>query len=101
MAIYVFYTSIKMIVSNVQGILINDEHNDEIKEDIIKELELFKDLRIKNLKIIKMSSYYSVFLQIDVDDNLKIKDFLKIEKKIKQHIKSTNKLIKYIDIEPL
>lgn len=101
MAIYVFYTSIKMIVSNVQGILINDEHNDEIKEDIIKELELFKDLRIKNLKIIKMSSYYSVFLQIDVDDNLKIKDFLKIEKKIKQHIKSTNKLVKYIDIEPL
>ena len=101
MAIYVFYTSIKMIVSNVQGILINDEHNDEIKEDIIKKLELFKDLRIKNLKIIKMSSYYSVFLQIDVDDNLKIKDFLKIEKKIKQHIKSTNKLIKYIDIEPL
>lgn len=101
MAIYVFYTSIKMIVSNIRGILINDEHNDEIKEEIIKELEHFKDLRIKNLKIIKMSSYYSVFLQIDVDDNLKIKDFLKIEKKIKQHIKSTNKLIKYIDIEPL
>ena len=101
MAIYVFYTSIKMIASNIQGILINDEHNDEIKEDIIKELEHFKDLHIKNLRIIKMSSYYSVFLQIDVDDNLKIKDFLKIEKKVKQRIKRANNLIKFIDVEPL
>ena len=101
MAIYVFYTSIKMIVSNIQGILINDEHNDEIKEYIMKELKHFKSLRIKNLRVIKISYYYVVYLQIDVDDNLKIKDFLKIEKKIKQRIKSTNELIKFIDIEPL
>ncbi|MBQ6497277.1 MAG: cation diffusion facilitator family transporter [Bacilli bacterium] len=101
MAIYVFYTSIKMIISNIQGILINDEHNDEIKEDIMKELEHFKDLRIKNLRIIKISYYYSVYLQIDVDDNIKIKDFLKIEKKIKQRIRSINNLIKFIDVEPL
>ncbi len=101
MAIYVFYTSIKMIISNIQGILINDEHNDEIKEEIMKELEHFKDLRIKNLRIIKISYYYSVYLQIDVDDNIKIKDFLKIEKKIKQRIRNVNNLIKFIDVEPL
>lgn len=101
MAIYVFYTSIKMIISNIHGILINDEYNAEMKEDILKELNHFKDLQIKNLRIIKISYYYSVFLQIDVDDNLKIKDFLKIEKKIKQKIKATNRLIKFIDVEPL
>lgn len=101
MAIYVFYTSIKMIISNIRGILINDEDNDDIKEDIKKELEKFKQLHIKNVQIIKMSYYYSVFLQIDVNDNIKIKDFLKIKKNIKKHLKATNKLIKYIDVEPL
>ena len=100
MAIYVFYTSIKMIISNIKGILINDEHNEELKEEIIEELEKIKNLHIINLKVIKMSNYYSVFLQIDIDDNLKIKDFIKLEQKIKKRIKDTNKLIKYIDIEP-
>jgi len=101
MAIYVFYTSIKMIISNIHGILINDENNDEIKEKIIQKLSKIKQLKIKDLKIIKISYYYSVFLQIDVDDNIRIKDYLKIENKVKKHIKSVDKLIKFIDIEPL
>ena len=36
MALYIFYTSIKMIISNIRGILINDEENDDIKETIKK-----------------------------------------------------------------
>ena len=101
MAIYVFYTSIKMIISNVRGILINDEDNEDIKQDIIKELEQFKHIRIINVKVIKMSYYYSVLLQIDVSNNIKIKDYLRIEKNIKNCLKSKNKLIKYIDVRPL
>ena len=31
MALYVFYTSIKMIISNIKGILTNDEENEEMK----------------------------------------------------------------------
>ena len=100
-AIYIFYTSIKMIISNIRGILTNDEGNDELKSNIKNELEKFKQFHIKNIKIIKMSYYYSVFLQIDVNNNIKIKDFIKIEKKIKKHLKSLNKLIKHIDVEPL
>ena len=101
MAIYVFYTSINMIISNVRGILINDENNEELKEEIVKELEKIKDLHITNIKVIKLSYYYSVFLQVDLSDDLKIKDFIKLEQKIKKRIKDTNNLIKFIDIEPL
>lgn len=101
MAIYVFYSSFKMIIANTKGILINDEANDELKEEIKKELENFKGITITKIKVIKMSSYYSVFLQIDVNDNLKIKDFIVLQDKIKKQIKSSNKLIKYIDIEPV
>ena len=48
-----------------------------------------------------MSYYYSIFLKIDVNNNIKIKDYLKIEKKIKQQIKKKNKSIKFIDVEPM
>ena len=37
MAIYVFYTSIKMMISNIRGMLTNDEENNEIKEEIEKK----------------------------------------------------------------
>ena len=101
MAIYVFYTSIKMITANIRGILINDIDNDEMKEEIIKTLKHFKQFKIIKVRVIKISYYYSVFLQIDVNNDIKIKEFLRIERKIKKHLKTTNQLIKYIDVEPL
>ena len=100
-AIYIFYTATKIIISNIRGILVNDKENEELKDEIINELSHYKSIKIKKLKIIKMSYYYTVFLQIDINNNTKIKDFLRIEKKIKKELKSKYKLIKYIDIEPM
>lgn len=99
MSIYVFYTSIKMMISNIRGMLINDEENNEIKEEIEKELKNYKNLYFKNVKVIKMSSYYSVFLQVRIDKNTTIKEYLLLEKRIKSQLKSANKLIRFIDIE--
>lgn len=101
MAIYVFYTSIKIIFSNINGILLNDDENNEVKEEITNEINQFKEITLKQVKVIKMSTYYSVFLKIDLDDNLKIKEYLIIEKQLKKHLKSKNKLIRFIDIEPV
>lgn len=101
MSIYVFYTSIKMIISNIRGMLTNDEANEETKEAVVKEVEKFKELSLKKAKIIKMATYYTVFLQIKIDDNLTIRDYLIIERKLKKHLKSKNKLIRFIDIEPV
>ena len=101
MSIYVFYTSIIMITSNIRGMLINDEENTEIKEEIESELKKFKNLQFKNVKVIKMSAYYSVFLQVRVDENITIKKYLALEKKVKSQLRATNKLIRFIDIEVL
>lgn len=101
MAIYVFYTSIKMIISNVRGILTNDKENSKMKEEILNEIKQFKELNLKKAKIIKMATYYSVFLQIKPDESLTIKEYLIIEKRLKRHLKSKNKLIRFIDIEPV
>ena len=101
MAIYVFYTSIKMMISNIRGILTNDEENNEVKEKVEKELEKFEEIQFKKIKVIRMSTYYSVFLQVKVNENLTIREYLNIEKKVKSHLKSTNRLIRFIDIEPV
>ena len=101
MAIYVFYTSIKMMISNIRGMLTNDEENDDIKEEIENELKKFKNLQFKKVKVIKMSSYYSIFLQIKVNEDTTIKEYLLLEKKLKSQLKTTNKLIRFIDIELL
>lgn len=101
MAIYVFYTSIKMLISNVRGILTNDEENSEIKAEIIKKLEKFDKLELKKIKVIKMANYYSVFLQVKVDERLTIKQYIAIEKKVKSYLKSQDRTIRFIDIEPI
>ncbi len=101
MAIYVFYTSIKMIVLNIKGILANDEENTELKEEIENNFKDFPKLKLKKVKVIKMSSYYSVFLQVKVDENISIKKYIELEKKLKSQLKSKNKLIRFIDIEPV
>ena len=101
MAIYVFYTSIKMIVLNIKGILANDEENTELKEEIETNFKDFPKLKLKKVKVIKMSSYYSVFLQVKVDEKISIKKYIELEKKLKSQLKSKNKLIRFIDIEPV
>jgi len=101
MAIYVFYTSINMMVSNIRGILANDEENNELKEKIEEKLKEFKNLQFKNVKIIKMSRYYTVFLQVKADDNMTMKEYISVERELKSQLKASNELIRFIDIEPL
>lgn len=101
MAIYVFYISIKMIISNIRGLLTNDVENNDLKEEIENELQNFKKLELKKIKIIKMSTYYIVFLQVKVKDNISIKKYITIEKELKSHLKAKNKLIRFIDVEPI
>ena len=100
MAVYVFYTSIVMIISNIKGILTNDEENEEIKEKVLEELSHFKEVELEGIRIIKMATYYTLFIQIKVPRDYTIRKYLLIEKKIKRHLKK-NKEIKHIDIEPV
>lgn len=101
MALYVFYVSVKMMVSNIRGILTNDEENNEIRVEILNSLKSVKTFEIKNVRIIKMATYYSIFLQVIVDEKLTIKEYLNIENKVKKQLKAVNSLIRFIDIEPV
>lgn len=100
-AIYIFGVSIKIIISNIRGLLTNDNENEnnDIRDTITNELNKIKKFKLKKIKIIKMATYYSVFIQIIVDENLTIKEYLTIERKVKKQLKALNKKIRFIDIE--
>lgn len=100
-AIYVFYISIKMIIYNIKELLTNTEENVEINEDVIEELEKVNQISLKKIRVIKMSTYYSVFLKVKVDEDVTIKEFINLEKKIKSSLKAKNKTIRFIEIEPV
>ena len=101
MAIYVFHTSIKMAIYNINGILTNDVENEELKENIENVLKQFDKFEFKTVKIIKMSTYYTVFLQVKVKENITIKQYIKLERMVKSKIRSANSMIRFIDIQPL
>lgn len=101
MAIYVFYTSYRMMFSNLLGLITKSEENEEIKEDVEEELSKFTEIEFEKIKIIKMSSYYNIFLQVKANDDLTIKEYLNIEKKIKSRLRSKNRMIRFIDIQPV
>ena len=99
-AIYVFWISIKMMIYNIKEILTNAEENEEINDDVKEELEKIKEIELKQLRTIKMSTYYSIFVKVKVDEKITIKQYVQLEKKIKEKLKSKNKAIRFIDIEP-
>ena len=99
-AIYVFYISIKMIIYNIKEILTNAEENNEINDDVKEELEKIKEIDLKQIRTIKMSTYYSIFVKVKVDESISIKQYVKLEREIKEKLKSKNKSIRFIDIEP-
>lgn len=101
MAVYVFYTSYRMIFSNLLGLITKSEENEEIKEDVEEELSKFIEIEFEKIKIIKMSSYYNIFLQVKANDDLTIKEYLNIEKKIKSRLRAKNRMIRFIDIQPV
>ena len=47
-----------------------------------------------------MSTYYSIFVKVKVNNNVSIKQYIKLEKQIKEKLKAKNKAIRFIDIEP-
>ena len=48
----------------------------KLEKEIESELAKIKELDYKNVKVIKMSAYYSIFLQVKVTENMSIKKYL-------------------------
>lgn len=99
-SIMVFYTSIKIIIENIRYLLGINEDNEEIKEkiiEIIKENKLIKDY---NIKLMKIGEYYNLYLTIELETSITLKQLFTLDKRLKKEIRNKKLNIKFIEIEP-
>lgn len=99
-SIMVFYTSIKIIIENIRYLLGINDDNEEIKEkiiEIIKENKLIKDY---NIKLMKIGEYYNLYLTIELDPSVTLKQLFTLDKRLKKEIRNKKLNIKFIEIEP-
>ena len=99
-SIMVFYTSIKIIIENIRYLLGINEDNEEIKEkiiEIIKENKLIKDY---NIKLMKIGEYYNLYLTIELETSVTLKQLFTLDKRLKKEIRNKKLNIKFIEIEP-
>ena len=92
-------TSIHLLKDNVISLIGQTEENEQITEKIKEIVSEFKSIKFSSLKLIKNGTYYQAEIEINCDDNMRIKQLLKIEKNIISKIKSHNLDIKYVDVD--
>lgn len=92
-------TSIHLLKDNVISLIGQTEENEQITEKIKEIISEFKSIKFSSLKLIKNGTYYQAEIEINCDDNMRIKQLLKIEKNIISKIKSHNLDIKYVDVD--
>lgn len=96
----VFYMSFKIMIENIRYLLGVNENNEEIRnklEEIIKKNKLIKD---STIKLMKMGTYYNLYLTIELEANITIKELFSLEDELKRDIKKLKLKIKFIEIEP-
>lgn len=99
-SIIVFYMSIKIIIENIRYLLGINEDNTEIINiinEIIKENKLIKD---SNIKLMKIGAYYNLYLTIELETSVTLRQLFSLETRLKKEIKSKKLNIKFIEIEP-
>ena len=51
------------------------------------------------MKLMKMGDYYTLYLTIDLDNNITLRRIINLENKLKKKIKNCIREIKYIQVE--
>ena len=100
-SLIVFYIAMNIIVENIRYLLGINEENQEVTKklkDLIYENKQIKDF---SMKLMKMGSYYNLYLTIELERNITLKQLFSLEKKLKKEIKKLKLNIKFIEIEPV
>lgn len=98
-SIHILLIAFKLLKENIIAIIGEVDTNPELLKKLEQEVETIKNIDLVKAKLIKYGSYYKAQFSIRVNPNMKIKDFIKIEKRINRKIKKEKFGIKYITID--
>jgi len=98
-ALIIFKTALKIIVANSFSIIGETENNKELEEKVRKLIYTNKKIKKDKQEFMKYGSYYKLHLTLELDENIKLKDITKLEKRIKNTIVRHRSLkIRYVSI---
>ena len=91
--------SFDIIKVNVNYLIGTTDLNNEISDKVNKVIKEFKLIKESDLKLIKSGDYYTLYLTIELDDDISLKRIIMLENKLKSKIKKCIKDIKFIQLE--
>lgn len=94
-----FYTAFNIIKVNIDYLLGTNEINEDIKVKIDKIIDDYKIIKNNDFKLMKIGDYYTLYLTIELDNDVNLHKMINLENKLKKKIRSNIKDIKYIQIE--
>lgn len=96
-SILILWEGLKIINDNIFALVGIDKNDKEIKTTIETIVNENKNFLYSDSFLIKSGSYYQATIEIAVDNDLKVKDLIKYENKIKNKLKKTKYHIKFVD----
>lgn len=99
-SLIIFYIAITIIIENITYLLGSSEENKELLtkiEEIIKQHSLIKD---SHIKLMKIGTYYHLYLTIELEDTITLKQLVKLDNQLKKELKQLPLKIRFIEIEP-
>lgn len=99
-SIIVFYIAINIIKENIEYLIGVNDDNVEIRTKIEKIIDEYKIICDSSFRLMKIGSYYNLYLVIELDDKTSLREVFRLEKKLKSAIKNANLKVRYIEIEP-
>ena len=95
LGVLVLKTAIKIIIDNSLSIIGETEDDKVILEKISDSLSEYKEIKEKQIYLIKYGSYYKLQLMIELDGNINLKQITNLENSIKKKIKQDKNQICY------
>lgn len=98
-SLIIFYLAFRIIIENIEYLLGKCDTNNDIINKIEAILKQNKRVKNSNFHLMKFGNYYNLFLNIEVDDSISLKQLFNLENKLKKEIRQKRLKIRLIEIE--
>lgn len=95
----IMHLAIKLASDNSLALIGERCYDKQLINDIKEELSTIKKTTIEDITLFKYGEYFRSTIRISVSPNMKISDFIGIEKEIKERLKNKKYNVKYTTVE--
>jgi len=98
-SIVIFKISLTIIIDNISYLLGKTEENKDLTNEITELINKHKIIKDSSIKLMKIGTYYNLYINLELDTDITLKQLFNLEKKLKQELKKENYRIRFIEIE--